>query len=63
MRRRPPKPEKVRETLANVTANHWGEEIVRLRKDMSRALTCLYSNEPAEAQRILSKALAEGWWK
>lgn len=64
--RRRPDPELVRHTLHGTgpeVANTYGEEIMRLRKAMQRAVSELYADDPDSARRLLSEALAENWWK
>lgn len=41
----------------------YGDEIMRLRKVMQRAITELYRGRPDAARRMLSAALAERWWR
>lgn len=61
LRRRPP-PERVREVQASVVGSY-GEEIMRLRKAIHAAVSELYAGRPDAAQRMLSAALAERWWR
>jgi hypothetical protein len=62
--RRRPDPGLVRHALTNmppsVLANEYGEEIVRLRGEMQRALDLLNDVDLVAARRTLTRALKKG---
>lgn len=61
--RRRPKPEKVRATLGDMVGVQWGEEILRLRRVIRRALMQVNAGRYEEAAETLSEGLAERWWR
>lgn len=68
MLRRRPKLRRVRHTLRNMPpdllASEYGEEIVRLRDTIHRAVDLLEGQAPTQAEALLRATLErERWWK
>jgi hypothetical protein len=65
--RRRPNPGRVRHALKNlppsVLADEYGEEIVRLRGEMQRALDLLNEADPNAARRTITRALERGVYR